>query len=54
MRFGFGRLRLSSSAFWGLTPAELAAAARAFAPPGEPPLERRGLDRLIRLFPDAT
>jgi uncharacterized phage protein (TIGR02216 family) len=52
MRFGFGRLRLTSSAFWAMTPAELAAAASAFAPPGGPPLERQGLGALLALFPD--
>jgi uncharacterized phage protein (TIGR02216 family) len=52
MRFGLGRLRLSSSAFWALTPLELAAAAGAFAPPGGPPLPREGLAALIAAFPD--
>ncbi len=54
MRFGFGRLRLSSSAFWSLTPAELAAAARSFAPPGAEPLGQTGLAALIQRFPDMT
>ena len=31
MRFGFGVMRLSSAAFWALTPRELAAAFRAVA-----------------------
>jgi uncharacterized phage protein (TIGR02216 family) len=52
MRFGFGRLRLSSRAFWALTPLELAAAAHAFAPPGSEPLGRAELEALIALHPD--
>jgi uncharacterized phage protein (TIGR02216 family) len=52
MRFGFGRLRLSSHAFWSLTPIELAAAAAAFGPPGGAPLDGPGLARLLELFPD--
>ena len=53
MRFGFGVLRLPSSAFWGMTPRELAAAfeaasgrARGTAP------ERDALADLMRRFPD--
>jgi uncharacterized phage protein (TIGR02216 family) len=52
MRFGFGRLRLSSPAFWGLTPIELAAAARAHAAPGVEPMRRADLEALTKLFPD--
>jgi uncharacterized phage protein (TIGR02216 family) len=52
MRFGLGRLRLSSSDFWALTPAELAAAAGAFAQPSGPPLARDGLAALLAQFPD--
>ncbi len=52
MRFGLGRLRLSSSAFWALTPRELNAAVMAHAPPGVAPLSRGALDRLILRFPD--
>jgi uncharacterized phage protein (TIGR02216 family) len=52
MQFGFGVLRLSSSAFWAMTPRELAAAfaalngARVAAPP------RDRLERMMRDFPD--
>jgi uncharacterized phage protein (TIGR02216 family) len=52
MRFGFGRLRLSSRAFWALTPLELAAAAGAYAPPGSAPLDRQDLVALLTRFPD--
>ncbi|WP_425105586.1 rcc01693 family protein [Ancylobacter sp.] len=52
MAFGFGRLRLSSHAFWRLTPRELAAALRAFAGPGRAPLDRAGLAALMARFPD--
>jgi uncharacterized phage protein (TIGR02216 family) len=52
MRFGLGRLRHSSAAFWDLTPAELAAAAGACAPPGGPPLGRAALAGLMAAHPD--
>jgi uncharacterized phage protein (TIGR02216 family) len=52
MRFGFGRLRLSSAAFWALTPIELAAAARHHLPVAAQPMERRALDALLQRFPD--
>jgi uncharacterized phage protein (TIGR02216 family) len=52
MRFGLGRLRLSSRDFWALTPIELATAARAFAPAGAEPLSRGEMARLMRAFPD--
>ncbi len=52
MQFGFGVLRLSPQAFWAMTPRELASAVgvrRGLAPP---PLDRAGLDELIRRYPD--
>jgi uncharacterized phage protein (TIGR02216 family) len=52
MRFGLGRLRLSSRDFWALTPIELSAAARAFAPVGAEPLSRGEMARLMTAFPD--
>ncbi len=52
MRFGLGRLRLSPDHFWSMTPAELAAAARAHASPRLPSLDRQGLAMLLALFPD--
>ncbi len=52
MAVGFGRLRLSSRAFWALTPRELAAAAEGlFGVPGTP-IDRTTLSRLIERFPD--
>jgi uncharacterized phage protein (TIGR02216 family) len=52
MAIGLGRLRLSSAAFWAMTPRELAAAIEgAFGAPGAPP-DRAMLDDLIRRFPD--
>ncbi len=52
MRLGFGVLRLSSRAFWGLTPRELAAAAAGLGAtrPGAP--ARRELEALMAAFPD--
>jgi uncharacterized phage protein (TIGR02216 family) len=52
MRLGFGVLRLSSKAFWGLTPRELAAAfeARSGARPGAPDRDR--LKQMMEQFPD--
>jgi uncharacterized phage protein (TIGR02216 family) len=52
MRFGFGRLRLSSAAFWALTPIELAAAARHHLPAAAKPMERSVLAALLQRFPD--
>jgi uncharacterized phage protein (TIGR02216 family) len=52
MAFGFGRLRLSSRAFWALTPRELAAAVRPDA--GSAPPDRPTLDALMARFPDNT
>lgn len=52
MALGFGRLRLSSAAFWAMTPRELAAAIEGLggmqiAPPG-----RAALDGLMARYPD--
>jgi uncharacterized phage protein (TIGR02216 family) len=52
MRFGLGRLRLSPDHFWSMTPAELAAAARAYAPPEQAPMDRLALLDLLKRFPD--
>lgn len=52
MALGFGRLRLSSRAFWALTPRELAAALRAFSGPARAPLDQAGLAALMARFPD--
>ncbi len=54
MAFGFGVLRLSSHAFWSLTPRELAAAidgvhGRARV---DQPTSRATLSRLMAAFPD--
>lgn len=53
MGIGFGILRLSSEAFWRLTPRELAAGAGIFAPAGPTALDRAGLAALMARFPDA-
>jgi uncharacterized phage protein (TIGR02216 family) len=52
MAFGFGRLRLSPQDFWSMTPRELAAAMRFFAPVAHGGLKRSGLARLMQLYPD--
>ncbi len=52
MAFGFGRLRLSPQSFWAMTPRELAAAMRAFAPIAVTRLERSALATLMQQFPD--
>lgn len=52
MRFGFGVLRLSSEAFWRMTPRELAAAWTAIAGERITPPARAGLDELMERFPD--
>ncbi len=52
MRFGLGRLRLSPDHFWAMTPAELAAAARAHAPAEGPVLDRLNFAALLAQFPD--
>lgn len=51
MAFGFGRLRLSPSDFWAMTPRELAAASgRAHGRSGTP--GRAELEALMARFPD--
>ena len=54
MAFGLGHLRLAPSDFWAMTPRELAAAARALAPPRAAVSApgRAELDALLALFPD--
>lgn len=52
MQFGFGVLRLSPRAFWGLTPRELAAAWQALAGERPGPLGRDELEGLMERFPD--
>lgn len=50
MAFGFGVLRLSSDAFWRLTPRELAAVLRGRETPGAP--TGAVLAALMRDYPD--
>ena len=52
MAFGLGRLRLSPHSFWAMTPRELAAAMRAFAPIAVSRFERNALVTLMQQFPD--
>jgi uncharacterized phage protein (TIGR02216 family) len=52
MGFGFGVLRLSPEAFWGMTPRELAYAIEAECGPSQPPMERTALADLMKRFPD--
>lgn len=52
MQFGFGVLRLPPDVFWRMTPRELAHAITAVRGVAAPPLERGGLDDLMRRFPD--
>ncbi len=54
MAGGFGLLRLSSHAFWSMTPRELEAAFGLSAPKGHPPPARSELAALMRAFPDTT
>jgi uncharacterized phage protein (TIGR02216 family) len=52
MAVGFGRLGLSSRAFWAMTPRELAAAVEGvFGIAGEPP-DRAALETLMTRYPD--
>ena len=51
MRFGFGVLRLSPSAFWAMTPRELGAAYEAVRGTVQP-FTRTRLDDLMRQHPD--
>ncbi|MGP9811899.1 rcc01693 family protein [Rhodopseudomonas sp. NSM] len=52
MQFGFGVLRLSSDQFWRMTPRELASALTGARGAIAAPLDRGGLDDLMRRFPD--
>jgi uncharacterized phage protein (TIGR02216 family) len=52
MQFGFGVLRLSPDAFWRMTPRELAQAIIAVRGAVAAPIDRSGLDALMRRFPD--
>jgi len=52
MALGFGRLRLTSAAFWAMTPRELAAAAEGLGGRRAAPPPRAALDALMRRFPD--
>jgi uncharacterized phage protein (TIGR02216 family) len=52
MAVGFGRLRLSSAAFWSMTPRELAAGLEGLFGHTTLPLERTTLERLVTRFPD--
>jgi uncharacterized phage protein (TIGR02216 family) len=52
MGFGLGVLRLSSDAFWRMTPRELAAAVQAVFRSGAAPLDRAGFAALRARFPD--
>jgi uncharacterized phage protein (TIGR02216 family) len=51
MSVGFGAMRLSSAAFWSLTPRELAAALEILDARAAPPA-RAGLNELMNRFPD--
>ncbi|WP_371420527.1 rcc01693 family protein [Tardiphaga sp.] len=53
MQFGFGVLRLSSDAFWRMTPRELACAIAAVRGPASMPMDRGALDELMKQFPDS-
>ena len=52
MALGFGRLALSSAAFWAMTPRELAAAAEALGGRRVVPPDRTTLAALMQRFPD--
>ena len=52
MRFGFGVLRLSSDAFWTLTPRELAAAMPRIQSINAGPPDRALFEALMVSFPD--
>ncbi|MFG1347282.1 rcc01693 family protein [Xanthobacter autotrophicus DSM 431] len=54
MGAGFGLLRLSSDAFWRMTPRELAAAMSALLPPPPDRLARGDLEALMARFPDLS
>ena len=52
MGFGLGVLRLSSDAFWAMTPRELHAASRSLYGRGGEAADRAALDALMAAFPD--
>lgn len=52
MRLGFGVLRLSSQAFWRMTPRELAAASAGIYGTSQQPLTQLDLFALMGAFPD--
>lgn len=52
MAFGLGVLRLSSDAFWRMTPRELRYAADGVHGPRGAPLTAETLGALLRAFPD--
>lgn len=52
MRLGFGVLRLSSDAFWRMTPRELKQAADGVFGRGGATTTRAALDALMHAFPD--
>ncbi len=52
LAFGLGVLRWTPETLWGATPREIAAAARAFAPPGLAAPERDDFAALMAAFPD--
>ncbi|WP_322516460.1 rcc01693 family protein [Rhodopseudomonas palustris] len=52
MQFGFGVLRLSPDQFWRMTPRELASALIGARGGIAAPLDRGGLDDLMRRYPD--
>lgn len=57
MRLGLGGLGLSTEAFWTMTPVELTRAlegAGLIPLPGNGPMTRAGLDRLMVDFPDTA
>jgi uncharacterized phage protein (TIGR02216 family) len=52
MALGFGRLKLSSDAFWAMTPRELAAAIEGLTGLRGVPPERSAFDALMARYPD--
>jgi uncharacterized phage protein (TIGR02216 family) len=52
MQFGFGVLRLSSDAFWRMTPRELAQAIIAVRGHAAAGIARGDFDALMKAFPD--
>ena len=54
MALGLGRLRLPSTAFWAMTPRELAAAAEGALGRRRPPADRATLEALMRRYPDQS